>query len=68
MTLTLGEGLRRIPAGTYTLLTATDILGADEANWTIVSDVRRTAVLTVFRDGKTLKLRVEPSGLSIIVR
>ena len=68
VTLTLGEGLRRIPAGTYTLLTATDILGVDEANWTIVSDASDRRVLKVVAEGNVLKLCVEKKGLVMVVR
>lgn len=68
VTLTLGEGLRRIPAGTYTLLTATDILGANEASWAIISDASDRRVLRVVAEGNVLKLCVEKKGLLMLVR
>jgi len=66
-TVTLGAGLRKLPTGDYEILTATgDLAGA--AHWTVVSDIRSTADVSVVCDGSRLLLRVRPAGLMVIVR
>ena len=69
VTVELADGLSRIPAGEYTLLTATGgVSGADAARWTIVSDAAARRSLAIVVDGSAVRLKVSPYGMCIEVR